>query len=95
MRYIANGNGAGIFKNQTVRVNVANLRTLATRGMRSRRFVTAYRETARWFYSGDDALKLYADWLGITSEGETHARVLSLGGGRSRSAGRTRSFWMP
>jgi NitT/TauT family transport system substrate-binding protein len=66
IRYIANGNDAGIFKNQTVRVNVTNLRTLATRRNALERFVTAYRETARWFYSGDDALKLYADWLGIT-----------------------------
>jgi NitT/TauT family transport system substrate-binding protein len=25
-----------------------------------------YRETARWLYSDDAALKVYADWLGIS-----------------------------
>src|SRR5205814_6105489 len=31
IRYIANGNEVGIFKNQTVRVNITNTHTLATR----------------------------------------------------------------
>ena len=31
IRYIANGNDAEIFKGQTVRVNITNARTLATR----------------------------------------------------------------
>jgi NitT/TauT family transport system substrate-binding protein len=65
-RYIANGNDAVIFKSQTVRVNITNARTLATRRDAVERFVRAYRETARWLYFGDDALKLYAGWLGIT-----------------------------
>jgi NitT/TauT family transport system substrate-binding protein len=66
IRYIANGNDAVIFKSQTVRVNITNARTLATRRGAVERFVRAYRETARWLYFGDDALKLYAGWLGIT-----------------------------
>ena len=66
IRYIANGDDAGIFKRQTVRVNVTNAETLATRRDAIERFVRAYRETARWLYSGDEPLKLYADWLGIT-----------------------------
>jgi NitT/TauT family transport system substrate-binding protein len=66
IRYIANGNEALIFKNQTVRVNITNARTLATRRDAIARFVEAYRETARWLYADDAALKLYADWLGIT-----------------------------
>jgi NitT/TauT family transport system substrate-binding protein len=66
IRYIANGNDAVIFKNQTVRVNITNARTLATRRDALERFVKAYRETARWLYSDDAALKVYADWLGIT-----------------------------
>jgi NitT/TauT family transport system substrate-binding protein len=66
IRYIANGNDAGIFKEQTVRVNITNARTLATRRDALERFVQAYRETARWLYVGDHPLKLYADWLGIT-----------------------------
>jgi NitT/TauT family transport system substrate-binding protein len=66
IRYIANGNDALIFQNQTVRVNITNARTLATRRGAVERFVKAYRETARWLYSDDTALKVYADWLGIT-----------------------------
>jgi NitT/TauT family transport system substrate-binding protein len=66
IRYIVNGNDASIFKNQTVRVNITNTRTLATRRDAIERFVKAYRETARWLYSDDAALKVYADWLGIS-----------------------------
>jgi len=65
IRYIANGNDASIFKNQTVRVNITNARTLATRRDAIERFVKAYRETARWLYADDAALTVYAEWLGI------------------------------
>jgi NitT/TauT family transport system substrate-binding protein len=66
IRYIANGNDASIFKDQTVRVIIANSRTLETRQDAIRRFMRAYRETARWLYAEDAALQVYADWLGIT-----------------------------
>jgi NitT/TauT family transport system substrate-binding protein len=66
IRYIANGNDARIFKGQTVRVNIASPRTLETRADAMQRFARAYRETARWLYADDAALKLYADWLGIS-----------------------------
>jgi NitT/TauT family transport system substrate-binding protein len=67
IRYIANGNDAGIFKGQTVRVNITNARTLATRGDAIKRFAQAYRETARALYAGDATLQIYADWLGIST----------------------------
>ena len=53
IRFIANGNEALIFKGQTVRVNITNLKTLATRVDALQRFVKAYRETARALYAGD------------------------------------------
>jgi NitT/TauT family transport system substrate-binding protein len=28
--------------------------------------MAGYRETIEWIYAGDEALKTYADWLGIT-----------------------------
>jgi NitT/TauT family transport system substrate-binding protein len=65
IRYIANGNDALIFKDQTVRVNITNARTLRTRRDAIERFVKAYRETARWLYADDAALTVYAEWLGI------------------------------
>ena len=66
IRYIANGNDAEIFKGQTVRVNITNARTLATRGDAMKRFAQAYRETARALYADDVMLQIYADWLGIS-----------------------------
>lgn len=66
IRYVANGNDTGIFKGQTVRVNVTNLRAIVSRRDALQRFVKAYRETTRWLYADDAALKVYADWLGIS-----------------------------
>jgi NitT/TauT family transport system substrate-binding protein len=66
IRIIANGNDAGIFKGQTVRVNITNLKTLENRRDALQRFVRAYRETARSLYAGDATLQVYADWLGIS-----------------------------
>jgi NitT/TauT family transport system substrate-binding protein len=66
IRVVSNGNDASIFKNQTVRVLVANAHTLETRADVIRRFMEAYRETVHWMYSDDAALKVYADWLGIS-----------------------------
>jgi NitT/TauT family transport system substrate-binding protein len=67
IRFIANGNEALIFKGQTVRVNITNRKTLATRVDALQRFVKAYRETARSLYAGDATLQVYADWLGIST----------------------------
>ena len=66
IRVVATGNDAVSFRNQTVRVNITNARTLATQREAVERFVKAYRETVRWLYSGDDPLKIYAEWLGIS-----------------------------
>jgi ABC-type nitrate/sulfonate/bicarbonate transport system substrate-binding protein len=66
IRVIANGNDASIFKNQTVRVLLANAQTMETRKDVMHRFMQAYRETVHWLYSDDAALKVYADWLGIS-----------------------------
>jgi NitT/TauT family transport system substrate-binding protein len=30
------------------------------------RFMAGYRDTTEWTYAGDDAVKIHADWLGIT-----------------------------
>jgi ABC-type nitrate/sulfonate/bicarbonate transport system substrate-binding protein len=66
IRRVASGNDVVMFRDQTVRVNITNAQTLTTRRNAIERFVRAYRETARWLYSDDAALKLYADWLGIS-----------------------------
>ena len=70
IRYIANGNNAEIFKGQTVRVNITNARTLATRGDAMKRFALAYRETARALYTDAATLQIYAIGSDFDREGE-------------------------
>ena len=69
IRVIATGNDAAAFKGQTVRVNITNTQTLATRKAVIDRYMKAYRETIDWMYSGDPAaLKTYAEFVGIPIE---------------------------
>jgi NitT/TauT family transport system substrate-binding protein len=69
IRVIATGNDAAAFKGQTVRVNITNTQTLATRKAVVDRYMKAYRETVDWMYSGDPAaLKTYAEFVGIPIE---------------------------
>jgi len=69
IRVIASGNDAAVFKGQTVRVNITNVQTLATRKAAIDRYMKAYRETVDWMYSDDpNALKTYAEFVGIPLE---------------------------
>ena len=69
IRVIASGNDAAVFKGQTVRVNITNVRTLTTRKAVIDRYMKAYRETVDWMYSDDpNALKTYAEFVGIPIE---------------------------
>jgi NitT/TauT family transport system substrate-binding protein len=66
IRRVANGNDAAVFKGQTVRTLMTNVKTLTTRKATIEKFMKAYRETIDWLYKDDAALKVYADWLGIS-----------------------------
>src|SRR5882724_3622108 len=66
IRIIAGGNDAAIFKGQTVRLLITNVSTLASRRSVVERFMKAYRETIDFMYSDAAALKVYADFLGMT-----------------------------
>jgi len=66
IRIIATGNDASAFKGQTVRLNIANANFLAAHKDIVDRYMKAYRETVDAMYKDPAALKLYADWLGIT-----------------------------
>jgi NitT/TauT family transport system substrate-binding protein len=68
IRVLANGNDAEVFKGQTVRMVVTNMATLNARKPVLEKFMAAYRETIDWVYADPAALKIYADWLGITVE---------------------------
>jgi NitT/TauT family transport system substrate-binding protein len=65
IRRIATGNDAAVFKGQTVRTLVTNVKTLQTRKAAIEKFMKAYRETIDWLYSSDDALKVYSEWMNI------------------------------
>ena len=65
IRRIATGNDAAVFKGQTVRTLVTNVKTLQTRKAAIEKFLKAYRETVDWLYSDDAALKVYSDWINI------------------------------
>ena len=54
------------FRNQTVRLMIANTATAEQRGDAIDRFLQAYRETLDWMYADPAALKAYAEWVGIS-----------------------------
>jgi NitT/TauT family transport system substrate-binding protein len=66
IRIVASGNDAEVFKGQTVRLLITNVQTLSTRKPAIERFMRAYRETIDRMYSDPQALKVYADFVGIT-----------------------------
>src|SRR6478609_8328177 len=68
IRRIATGNDAAAFNGQTVRLNIANAGYLEKHKDVVARYMKAYRETVATMYKDDNALKIYADWLGITVE---------------------------
>jgi len=68
IRVIASGNDAAVFKGQTVRVLVANAQALQAKKQIFDRYMKAYRETVNYMYADPAALKLYADFVGITEE---------------------------
>lgn len=66
IRIIASGNDAAVFKGQTVRLLIANAQALQQRKAVIDRYMSAYRETVAYMYTDPVALKVYAEWLGIT-----------------------------
>jgi ABC-type nitrate/sulfonate/bicarbonate transport system substrate-binding protein len=66
IRIIAGGNDAAIFRGQTVRVLITNLATLQSRKGVLERYMRAYRETVDWMYADPGALKVYAEFVGIS-----------------------------
>ncbi len=66
IRIIAVGNDAAVFKGQTVRLLITNVQTLQNRRAVIDRFMKAYRETIDFMYSSEDALKIYAEFVGIS-----------------------------
>ena len=71
IRIVATGNDATVFKGQTVRLLIANAEVLKLKKQVIDRFMKAYRETIDYMYSDPAAIKVYADFVGIS---ETKAK---------------------
>jgi NitT/TauT family transport system substrate-binding protein len=65
IRIIASGNDADAFKDQTVRLNIANAEYLKSHKDVVTRYMKAYRETVECMYKDEKCLKSYAEWLKI------------------------------
>jgi NitT/TauT family transport system substrate-binding protein len=66
IRIIASGNDAAVFKGQTVRLLIANAQVLQAKKPVIDRFMKAYRETIDAMYADPNALKAYAEFVGIS-----------------------------
>jgi NitT/TauT family transport system substrate-binding protein len=66
IRIIVRESDVPAFRNQTVRLMIANTATAEQRGDAIDRFLQAYRETLDWMYADPAALKAYAEWVGIS-----------------------------
>jgi len=74
IRIIAIGNDATVFKDQTVRLLIANVQALASRRDAITRFMRAYRETIDWMYADRAAIKAYAEFMQMPEAKATSAR---------------------
>jgi NitT/TauT family transport system substrate-binding protein len=65
IRVLATGNDT-LFKDQTVRLLITNVQTLQTRKAAIDKYIKAYRETVDWMHADPAALKIYAEFAGIS-----------------------------
>ena len=68
IRMIVKSSELPLIKGHTIRVLIANKASLDSKPDVYRRFMRAYRETIDWMYATDEALKVYADFVGIPLE---------------------------
>lgn len=66
IRIVVREGDVPVFRNQTVRLMIANTATAEQRRDAIDRFLRAYRETLDWMYTDPAALKAYAEWVGIS-----------------------------
>ena len=65
IRIVVRESDVPAFRNQTVRLMIANTATAEQRRDAIDRYLQAYRETLDWMYSDPAALKAYAEWVNI------------------------------
>lgn len=74
IRIVARGSDVPSFRDQTVRLLIANARALEERRPVLARFMQAYRETLDWMYADPAALKTYAAFVELPEATVTRAR---------------------
>lgn len=65
IRVIVRSSELPLVKDHSIRVIIGNSQKMAANPELYRRFMRAYRETVDWMYAGDEALKIYADFVPI------------------------------
>jgi NitT/TauT family transport system substrate-binding protein len=65
IRIIAKGDEIPEYRNQPVRVILANASSLEKNRDAMARYLAAYRETIEWLWSSPDAIKAYAKWAEV------------------------------
>ena len=65
IRIIARGSDVPTYQDQTVRLMIANVQAAQGKNAAINRYLAAYAETLDWMYSNDEALEMYAKWVGV------------------------------
>ena len=68
IRVLAKGDEVPEFRNQPVRVILANAGSLEKNTDAMARYMAAYRETIEWLWSSPDAVKAYAKWAEVSDQ---------------------------
>lgn len=74
IRVVFHGNDVKAAQAQTVRINLTHANVLARRPAVIAQYMQAYRETLDWMYASPDAIKIYAEFAGVSPEVATLTR---------------------
>ena len=68
IRIVARGDDVPAYRNQPVRLILANAQALDRNAPAFANYMAAYRETIEWLWSSPDALKAYAKWAQVSDD---------------------------
>jgi NitT/TauT family transport system substrate-binding protein len=74
IRIVARGSDVAAMRQLTTRVLIAHAETLAQKKAIIANFLAAYRETIDWMYAAPEAIKLFAEFAGISESATKRAR---------------------
>ena len=68
VRIVFRGSDANAARDQTIRVNLTHQAVLDSKKALVDEYMAAYRETLDWMYSSPDAIRMYAEFAGVSPE---------------------------